>query len=118
MVTHLSDAARMALGEISIVRPRVRLSRLFRVPVIKDLVVYRLPFPKSVPSVDELFSTRPGDWAHDVARVVELHERAAGYALERDPAWAEHPLFGALSTNAWGVLGYRHADHHLRQFGA
>ena len=26
-------------------------------------------------------------------------------------------LFGQLSNDEWGVLGYRHLDHHLRQFG-
>jgi hypothetical protein len=28
-----------------------------------------------------------------------------------------HPLFGALSAAEWGRFSYRHADHHLRQFG-
>jgi len=32
--------------------------------------------------------------------------------------WPEHPAFGALSRRAWGVLIYRHMDHHLRQFDA
>ncbi|MEO6592591.1 MAG: hypothetical protein ABIO52_09730 [Gemmatimonadaceae bacterium] len=29
----------------------------------------------------------------------------------------EHPAFGQLTPKAWGVLGYRHIDHHFRQFG-
>jgi hypothetical protein len=28
-----------------------------------------------------------------------------------------HPVFGTLSGKAWGALGWRHLDHHLRQFG-
>jgi hypothetical protein len=32
--------------------------------------------------------------------------------------WPEHPAFGKLTERAWGVLVYRHMDHHLRQFGA
>jgi hypothetical protein len=31
--------------------------------------------------------------------------------------WAAHPAFGRMSHRAWGVLGYRHLDHHFRQFG-
>ena len=27
------------------------------------------------------------------------------------------PMFGPLSRDEWGVLGYRHLDHRLRQFG-
>jgi hypothetical protein len=29
----------------------------------------------------------------------------------------QHPMFGRLTTNEWNVWGFRHADHHLRQFG-
>jgi hypothetical protein len=29
-----------------------------------------------------------------------------------------HPLFGPLTWREWGVATYKHADHHLRQFGA
>ena len=28
-----------------------------------------------------------------------------------------HPFFGALTPDDWGVLTYKHLDHHLRQFG-
>jgi Protein of unknown function (DUF1569) len=31
--------------------------------------------------------------------------------------WPEHPVFGEMTPRAWCVLGYRHMDHHLRQFG-
>ncbi len=28
-----------------------------------------------------------------------------------------HPFFGPLSHQEWGVLVWKHTDHHLRQFG-
>ncbi|GAA4742913.1 DUF1569 domain-containing protein [Flavisolibacter ginsenosidimutans] len=28
-----------------------------------------------------------------------------------------HPYFGDLNTKQWGFAGYKHANHHLRQFG-
>ncbi len=28
-----------------------------------------------------------------------------------------HPFFGKMTTEEWGILGYKHLDHHLRQFG-
>jgi hypothetical protein len=36
-----------------------------------------------------------------------------------DPAVraASHPIFGPLSVDLRGGWGYRHLDHHLRQFG-
>ena len=36
-------------------------------------------------------------------------ERAASYRLT-------HPFFGALTREEWMIWGYRHTDHHLRQF--
>ena len=29
-----------------------------------------------------------------------------------------HPFFGAMTSEEWSVLMYKHLDHHLRQFGA
>ena len=29
-----------------------------------------------------------------------------------------HSFFGRLTPEQWGILMYKHLDHHLRQFGA
>lgn len=29
-----------------------------------------------------------------------------------------HPFFGKMSADEWGILAYKHLDHHLTQFGA
>jgi hypothetical protein len=31
--------------------------------------------------------------------------------------YAQHPMFGAMPRADWLIWGYRHMDHHLRQFG-
>ena len=28
----------------------------------------------------------------------------------------EHPIFGKMTEEEWGVLQYKHLDHHLKQF--
>jgi hypothetical protein len=28
-----------------------------------------------------------------------------------------HPFFGKMTPNEWGILFYKHLDHHLKQFG-
>ena len=83
-------------------------------------VALQLPFPwphgvKTRPDVDqERGGTRPGDFAADVAELIRACERfAAGGATPES-----HYLFGRLSAEEWGRWGYRHMDHHLRQFGA
>jgi len=29
-----------------------------------------------------------------------------------------HPFFGKMTSDEWGMLMWKHLDHHLRQFGA
>ena len=29
----------------------------------------------------------------------------------------KHPLFGTMNDEEWGILQYKHLDHHLNQFG-
>jgi hypothetical protein len=111
MVAHLIDWKRMALGDLPCKPKKVPL----RYPPIKQLVVYWLPWPKGVPTARELLSGKPASWDADVAELRALVERLA--RRDRDAPWPRHPGFGTLSRRAWGVLTYRHMDHHLRQFG-
>ena len=52
--------------------------------------------------------------AETVARLLASFNKvvAAGEMF----AWHPHPMFGQLSGHSWGVLMWRHMDHHLRQF--
>ncbi len=81
----------------------------FRVP---------LPWPKGVPN--------PNDPASVVVPADEfdaLRERVAS-GLEAMAVWEAssdtppHPAFGPLTTWEWKRWAYKHADHHLKQFGA
>ena len=112
MVCHLAESLKMAMGDLQ-VAPK---SSPIRYPPLKQLIVYLAPFPKGVPTAPELLAREPREWADDVADVQSLLARAG--AARTTDSWPEHPAFGKLSTRAWGVLIYRHVDHHLRQFGA
>lgn len=113
MLGHLCQSARMASGELQ-VKPGGK--RAFQVFPLKHLLLYVVPFPKGAPTAPELLAAEPGAFDHDRA---QLRELLAG--LGRGPQEGPgpiHPLFGPLSRQAWGVLVYKHTDHHLRQFGA
>ncbi len=109
MVTHLNESLRMALGEV---KCKPRNSPLSKFP-LKQLIIYVAPFPKGAPTAPELLAGQPQEWNGEVSRFKELLNRFATGSHARMP---EHPAFGKLSRNAWGRLGYRHIDHHLRQF--
>jgi hypothetical protein len=112
MICHLAESLRMAMGDLTVAPKRLPI----RYPPLKQLIIYVAPFPKGAPTAPELLARAPSDWAHDVADVQALLARAG--SARTTETWPEHPAFGKLSTRAWGVLIYRHMDHHLKQFGA
>lgn len=112
MVAHLVDSMRMAIGDIPVASKNLPL----RFTPIKQLIIYCLPFPKGAPTAPELVSRLPADWPSECATLLTLIDRFADRSRSA-PGWPDHPAFGKLTGNSWGVLAYRHIDHHLRQFG-
>ena len=113
MVCHLAESLKMALGELPVARKNLPI----RYPPLKQLIIYVAPFPKNAPTAPELQVRPPRAWSADVSDLQTLVDRFVARGNEAS-AWVEHPAFGKLSRRAWGVLVYRHMDHHLRQFGA
>ena len=111
MVVHLTDSARMALGELTVTGRRM----LLRYPPLKQLIVYVLPIPRGVPTAPELIDRRAAAWGSELAELEGAFDRLL--AQHDRVEWPDHPAFGPMSRRAWGVLVYKHTDHHLRQFG-
>jgi hypothetical protein len=59
--------------------------------------------------------TRPSLFAQDLERAVSgLEGIAAARPETLEPV---HGFFGTMSVADWQRWAYKHADHHLRQFG-
>ena len=112
-VAHLSDWMRMAIGAIRVESRKTP----FRFPIIRQLVLYVIPLPKNLPTARELQKSEPGTWNDDIRDLKDLVRRAVEKHGDRNARWPEHPALGPVHDKGWGVLGYRHTDHHLRQFG-
>jgi Protein of unknown function (DUF1569) len=112
MICHLAESLKMAMGDLPVAPKRLPI----RYPPLKQLIIYAAPFPKGAPTAPELLAREPREFANDVADVQALLARAG--SARTTESWPEHPAFGKLSRRAWGVLIYRHMDHHLKQFGA
>lgn len=112
-VAHLADWFRMAIGAIRVERRNTP----FRFSPLKQVVLYWLPFPRNLPTAPELQKSEPTVWPEDTRELKDLVRRAVQKRTDTNAKWPEHPAFGALSGDQWGILAYRHTDHHLKQFG-
>ena len=113
MICHLSDSFSGAMGEMPVSPAPGPLPR-------KLMKWFGLHTPmrwprnlKTRPEVEQgLGGTPPGDWLEDLSRLRQL---IAVFPQQRN--FAPHPIFGPMSWSEWQIWGYRHVDHHLRQFG-
>jgi hypothetical protein len=114
MLCHLSDCFEVALGE----RPFAPADTWMQRTVFKYIALrtsYEWPQGlKTRPEVEQGGGgTRPTTFENDRARVIALLRRFAAPGTSYSPA---HPGFGAMTAEEWLLWGYRHTDHHLRQF--
>jgi hypothetical protein len=113
MICHVADHLRMSYGEVQTKPPAGRAFTRFP---LKHLLLFLLPIPKNLPTDAGLLSTKPTTFEQDRETCAELIWRFADSpAVGKGPS---HPFFGILTWRQWGVLQWRHADHHLRQFNA
>jgi hypothetical protein len=117
MVCHLSDGYRMFIGEKLVPPAPVSIP-----PVLLKWAALWIPLPwpkgfKAAPALDQhIGGTPPVRFEPDMSELLRLPERFADQP--RNACRQPHPHFGPLSHKEWMRLGYRHPDHHLRQFGA
>ena len=111
MLAHIAESMRMAVGEVT-VKPKNVPVRFFP---LKQIMLYVAPWPRGLPTSPELLVSNSRSIEAnktELARVLALFAGRAGAKQ-----WPDHPAFGSMTERAWGVLAYRHLDHHLRQFG-
>lgn len=113
MLQHLRRSAAMCLGELPVPSANKRAFHMFP---LKHLILYVFPFPKGAPTAAELKPVDEVSFEEERTAFLELLERI-GTGV-REGMGPDHPLFGPLSWREWGVVTYKHSDHHLKQFGA
>lgn len=115
MLQHLRLSTQMAVGDLTVPSSNKRVFQIFP---FKHLILYVLPFPKGAPTAPALKPEPVSAATLDDEReaLLDLFERIA--AGPREGVGPTHPLFGPLSRQQWGVVTYKHTDHHLKQFGA
>lgn len=114
MLSHLVQA-----GELPFKSDIADMSTFMSRRVIKPMMLYFLPMPKEIKTsaaMDQQQDGRkPEGFEADLARVIDDVDRLGTLPLDYECLY--HPFFGKMSAREWGLIGYKHTDHHLRQFG-
>ena len=116
-VCHLTDSFTAVLGDRPLTTPRVPW--YVRTAFVRfAALTLPLPWPKGVTTAPEMDQedggTPPEDFERDRERLQTAMER---FAARGGEGLEPHVVFGELTAGEWGRWGYRHTDHHLRQFG-
>ena len=86
--------------------------------LVRWVVLYVMPrYPKGAKTPAPLRTKGLVDDAAFEEHKQTFIELIRRFAQHNEPIQHYHPYFGALSTKQWGLASWKHADHHLRQFG-
>ena len=110
MLVHCDGHLRHSLGE-----PLTPVNKPIRFFPLNLLVIYVLPTPEGLPTMDELRDPVSGSFEEDRKRLKTSLEKLG--VLPRDTRMPVHAAFGKIGHHAHGKLAHDHIDHHLKQFG-
>ena len=113
MLAHSTAGTEMPIGDLKVKQLPISFIGQF----LKKTVIYGdKPLQKNTPTSVELKVVDPREFAKEKAAFITVINKIyegghKGIKSEK------HPFFGKMTTEEWGILNYKHADHHLRQFG-
>jgi hypothetical protein len=111
MLAHCTGAMRMTTGELPV---KSGLPALFGW-IFKRIAYNDTPFRTGAPTAAEFRIVDPKDFQVEKARfLTQFAVFTAGPSAVKN---LKHPFFGMLTPDQYGMLIYKHLDHHFRQFG-
>jgi len=111
MLAHCAEAMKMPTGELKV---RGGFPSLFGW-LLKKVAYDERPFRHGAPTARELAIAEPRQFEVEKACLLAEYLK-----LAKGPgsiANLRHPFFGTLTRDQWGILLFKHLDHHFRQFG-
>jgi len=114
MLAHCSAGIEMAMGQVR--PPRALIGRIIGPAIKRAMLRDGEPMRRNSPTARELVMNDDRDFGAERGRLDGLIDEfaAAGPACCTD---YPHAFFGPMKPDEWGILMYKHLDHHLRQFG-
>ena len=114
MLAHCAIAMEMATGQPP--RKQKLIGKIFG-PFVRSSLLGEKPFGKNGPTDPSFIVTGDKDFATERRRLTGLVDHFCESGPEKASSYM-HSFLGSLDGREWGVMMYKHIDHHLRQFGA
>ena len=115
MLAHCSVAMEAGTGDKPL-KQRL-IGKVFARFVKGSLLKTEKPFPRNSPTDPTFVMSDPKDFAKEKDHLTNLIDRFCT-AGPQHAGKHTHSFFGRITGDDWGVVMYKHLDHHLRQFGA
>lgn len=112
MLKHCTMCEDMMLGNMNI--KRVFMGRLLGKLILKKILKDDSPFGKNSPTSPILETLKEKGDIEEQKK--EWLNRIQQYDNFNNLNFV-HPFFGSMTKEQIGIFVYKHADHHLRQFG-
>lgn len=113
MLLHCHNLLDMATGKLLLKRGLIGF--LFG-KMAKRSFLKEGDFKKNLPTDKNFIVTSSPEFIAEKERLlIEIERfRVTGPSIIDNP---KHPFFGMMTLEEWGILHYKHLDHHLKQFG-
>jgi len=113
MLAHCTVPLQVALSEVQL--KQSLFGKIFG-RIAKKRMVSENEFKRHLPTAPQFIVRDERNFMSEKQKLQSLIQRFAS----SDPdsiAKVPHPFFGPMTKKEWGVLQWKHMDHHLRQFG-
>jgi hypothetical protein len=111
MLAHLQQPIEIALGKRTI---KGSFFMNLILPLFKKTLWDEKPWKKGLPTEATYITTGEAkDFHKEKAKLLDLISQFH----EANVINGKHPVFGQMTKEQWSKSGWKHLDHHLKQFG-
>jgi hypothetical protein len=114
MLEHCCVGLKVSLGQIV---PKTNFFKQILGKILKKKIIYGGELRKNSPTSQEFVIPADIDFASGYQKLSDLIKIYQKEETKSKLDGVMHSFFGKLSSEEWGILMYKHLDHHLRQFG-
>jgi Protein of unknown function (DUF1569) len=112
MMAHCSARLEIAAGEKT--PPRSLIGRIVG-RLAKKSILGEEPVRRNMPTMKSLIMNDERQFAKEQQRLINWVDRFSAGGPEQCTTHP-HSFFGPMTPVQWAIMGYKHLDHHLRQF--